>query len=146
MLLTLLSQLRSSTDSMHGPIAQRAHQEAATLLTAVERHAPHLVRTYCLQIHDSLLPLMLTDAPPHTAAAVTLTLAELLTIAGPLLDPHADKLLARFLDAMKHRGAPGRRRAALAALERLVSCRGPAVIEPTPYERSTALFPTLMSM
>ena len=47
---------------------------------------------------------------------------------------------------MKHRGAPGRRRAAAAALERLVSCRGPAVLDPSPYERSASLFPTLISM
>ena len=46
---------------------------------------------------------------------------------------------------MKHRGAPARRRGA-AALERLVSCRGPAVLDPSPYERSASLFPTLISM
>ena len=35
---------------------------------------------------------------------------------------------------------------ALTALERLVSCRGPAVLEPSPYERSATLLPTLISL
>ena len=94
MLLTLLAQLRSSTDAMHSALARRSHQEAAMLLTAVERRAPRLVRTYCLQILHSLLPLLRADAPPHTAAAITYTLAELLSIAGPLLDPYGNDLLA----------------------------------------------------
>ena len=88
-LLTLLSQLRSSNESMHSAIARRAHHESATLLTAVERHAPRLARTYCVQILHALLPLLRTDAPPHTATAATYTVAELLTIAGPLLEPYA---------------------------------------------------------
>ena len=145
-LLTLLSQLRSSNESMHSAIARRAHHESATLLTAVERHAPRLARTYCVQILHALLPLLRTDAPPHTATAATYTVAELLTIAGPLLEPYAGNLLTLFLAGMKHRGTPGRRRAALCALERLVSCRGPAILYPSPYEHSALLFPTLMSM
>ena len=79
---------------MHTALARRAHQEAATLLTAVEHHAPRLARTYCQQILHSLLPLLKTDAPLHTAAAVTYSLAELLTISGRQLDPYANDLLA----------------------------------------------------
>ena len=100
---------------MHTALARRAHQEAATLLTAVEHHAPRLARTYCQQILHSLLPLLKTDAPLHTAAAVTYSLAELLTISGRQLDPYANDLLALCLAAMKHKGAPGRRRVTLAA-------------------------------
>ena len=146
LLMTLLAQLRSPNESMHGAIARRVHHESATLLTAIEHHAPRLARAYCVQILHALLPLLRKDAPPVTAAAATYTLAELLTIAGPMLELHAGTLLTLFLAGMKHRGAPGRRRAALAALERLFSCRGPAIIDPSPYERSAALFPALMAM
>jgi hypothetical protein len=144
-LLTLLSQLRSSTGMMHRATARRAHEEAATLLAAVERHAPVLARTYCLPILHALLPLLQADAPPLSASAATYTLAELIPIAGPLLDPYASELLELFLAAMRPAAAPTRRRSALTALERLVSCRGPAVLEPSPYERSSTLLPTLIS-
>ena len=145
-LLTVLSQLRSSTEMMHRAITRRSHEEAATLLAAIERNAPHLARTYCLQILQALLPLLQPDAPPLTASAVTYTVAELLPIAGPLLNPYASELLELFLMAMRPAATPMRRRAALTALERLVSCRGPDVLHPSPYERSATLLPTMISL
>ena len=96
LLLSLLTQLRSPL-GMHRAIARRTHEDAAILLTTLERHAPQLVRTYACQILHSLLPLLQPDSPPLTAAAVTYTLAELLPLAGPLLDPYAIDLLALFL-------------------------------------------------
>ena len=72
----------------------RSSVEAARLLPAIDED-------YCLPILHALLPLLQADAPPLSASAATYTLAELIPIAGPLLDPYASELLELFLAAMR---------------------------------------------
>ena len=45
--------------------------------------------------------------------------------AGTFSHRYVEELLGLFLGAMRHGGSGVRRRAALAALEHLISCRGP---------------------
>ena len=68
-----------------------SHQEAAMLLTAVERRAPRLVRTYCLQIlHrcSRCFGRTLRRTPPPRLRIP----CGVLSIAGPLLDPYGNDL------------------------------------------------------
>jgi hypothetical protein len=60
------SQVRSSTGMMHSATARRAHEETATLLAAMDRHAPVFARTYCLPILHVLLPLLQTSLRRRT--------------------------------------------------------------------------------
>jgi len=105
-----------------------------------------MVRIYFAPLLATLLDL-LRHAAPATAAELLLTLAELISVSSAAeLDAHSQQLLDLCVEALQRAGSPGRARAALTALERLLACARPAALGTSPYERYPALLPNLLAL
>ena len=111
------------------------------------------MRTYARPLLDTTLRLLrgggaapLGHPSPVLTTALLYLIAELLAIGGASLHDAFDELLILFAHAVHSSGVTAQRRAAVCALERLISHAAPAAFDPSPYERSPQLLPTLLTL
>ena len=146
LLLTLCSQLDppGGGSDPHRSHTRRRHEAVAKLLRLLARHASRLMRTYAQPVLSSLLAQLRATLHASTATELLLTIAELLRTTGRLVDLHLLELLDVLIHLLQRSGAPLRARAALTALERLLSCVNPQALGVSPYVRFPSLLPTLL--